>query len=443
MTFNDLNLTAPILNALDDMGFVHPTTIQQKVFSVMMSGKDVCGIAQTGTGKTYAYLLPCLRQWKFSKDRFPRILIIVPTRELVVQVVEEVKKLTAYMTLRVVGVYGGVNMKPQAAAVEEGVDMIVATPGRLLDLIYDGSVRLKMVNRFIIDEVDEMLNLGFRTQLNNIFDMLPPKRQILLFSATMTPDVELMVNNYFDLPLKIEAAPTGTPLANINQTAYQVPNFNTKVNLIEQLLTQNEDMSKVLVFVGTKALADDLYEHLQPKFEGVIGVIHSNKEQNHRFNTVNQFQAGVFRFIIATDIIARGLDISEVTHVVNFDIPEVPENYIHRIGRTGRADKKGIAISFITEKEKEYVDAIEQLMNYQIQILPLPTDLEISTELTDDEKPKGHLKEIKLKHPKMEDSGPAFHEKSLKNKKVNVKVRHTDVMKAKYGKPQKRAPKKR
>ena len=441
MTFSDLNLTTPLLNALDDLGFVNPTTIQQKVFSVMMSGKDVCGIAQTGTGKTYAYLLPCLRQWKFAKDRFPRILVVVPTRELVIQVVEEVKKLTKYMNFTVVGVYGGVNMKPQAAAVEEGADMIVATPGRLLDLAYNGSIRLKLINRLIIDEVDEMLNLGFRTQLNNIFDMLPPKRQNLLFSATLTPDVEIIVNNFFDLPVKIEAAPTGTPLANINQTAYEVPNFYTKINLLRLLLTQHEEMSKVLVFVGTKALADDVFELVEPLFPGTAGVIHSNKEQNHRFNTVKQFHEGTYRFIIATDIIARGLDISEVTHVINFDLPDTPENYIHRIGRTGRYDKKGIAISFITEKE--YQEAIETLMKYKIPMLPLPADLEISEELTNDEKPKGHLKEIKLKLPKMEDSGPAFHEKLAKNKKVNVKVKYSDVMKAKYGKPKKRAPKKR
>ena len=441
MTFSDLNLTTPLLNALDDLGFVNPTTIQQKVFSVMMSGKDVCGIAQTGTGKTYAYLLPCLRQWKFAKDRFPRILVVVPTRELVIQVVEEVKKLTKYMNITVVGVYGGVNMNPQAAAVEEGADMIVATPGRLLDLAYNGSIRLKLINRLIIDEVDEMLNLGFRTQLNNIFDMLPPKRQNLLFSATLTPDVEIIVNNFFDLPVKIEAAPTGTPLANINQTAYEVPNFYTKINLLRLLLTQHEEMSKVLVFVGTKALADDVFELVEPLFPGTAGVIHSNKEQNHRFNTVKQFHEGTYRFIIATDIIARGLDISEVTHVINFDLPDTPENYIHRIGRTGRYDKKGIAISFITEKE--YQEAIETLMKYKIPMLPLPADLEISEELTNDEKPKGHLKEIKLKLPKMEDSGPAFHEKLAKNKKVNVKVKYSDVMKAKYGKPKKRAPKKR
>ena len=184
MLFSDLNLNAPLLNALTDMGLTTPTTIQEKVFPVMMAGRDICGIAQTGTGKTYAYLLPCLRQWKFTKEKNPTVLVVVPTRELVIQVVEEVKKLSAYMPYRVLGVFGGVNMKPQIEAVEEGVDMVVATPGRLMDLVYQGCLRLKSIKKLIIDEVDEMLNLGFRTQLNHIFEALPPKRQNLMFSAT-------------------------------------------------------------------------------------------------------------------------------------------------------------------------------------------------------------------------------------------------------------------
>jgi ATP-dependent RNA helicase RhlE len=442
MTFQDLNLNAPLLNALTDVGYTRPTTIQQKAFSVIMSGRDVCGIAQTGTGKTFAYLLPCLRLLKYSKDRQPRILVLVPTRELVVQVVEAVKQLTTYMTIEVIGVYGGVNKKPQAMAVENGADVIVGTPGRLLDLVYDGSLRLKTVKQLVIDEVDEMMNLGFRTQLNNILDLLPPKRQNLLFSATLTDEVETLMQTYFNAPERIEAAPVGTPLENIDQVAYYVPNFYTKVNLLELLLSRDKDMAKVLVFVATKQMADDLYEQLQPKFEGSAGVIHSNKAQKNRFDTVQQFQHGTYRFIIATDVIARGLDIAEVTHVINFDTPDTPEDYIHRIGRTGRADKKGIAITFITEREKEYQAAIESLMNYRIPILPLPEDLEISDVLTEDEKPKVRMKETLIKLPKREEGGGAFHEKLEKNKKVNVKVRYSDKMMAKYGKPKKRKPKK-
>ena len=443
MTFAHLNLNSPLLNALDDLGYKIPTPIQHRVFSVVMSGKDVCGIAQTGTGKTFAYLLPCLRQWKFSKDKAPQVLILVPTRELVAQVVENIKTLTTYMNLIVVGVYGGVNINTQQLEVMKGVDVLVATPGRLYDLAMNGAFKTKMIKKLVIDEVDEMLNLGFRTQLKNILDFLPPKRQNLLFSATMTDDVEALIDTYFNNPVRVEAAPTGTPLENIIQTGYEVANFNTKVNLLELLLTTNEAMAKVLVFAATKQLADQLYEQMEIKFPGTVGVIHSNKEQNYRFNTVKQFKEGNFRLIIATDIVARGIDIAEVSHVINFDVPDVPENYIHRIGRTGRADKEGIAITFITEKEKLQLTAIESLMKYKVPIAALPGNLIISDELTEDEKPKIFMKTDAIKVAKKEDAGPAFHEKSAKNSKVNVIVRHKDRMMKKYGKPIRRASKKK
>ena len=442
MTFDDLNLNTPLLSALDDLGYTTPTTIQERVFPIVMSGKDVCGIAQTGTGKTFAYLLPCLRQWKFSKDKSPQILIVVPTRELVAQVVEEVKKLTPYMSLVVTGVYGGVNINTQKLEVEKGVDVLVATPGRLYDLALAGAFKTKTIKKLVIDEVDEMLNLGFRTQLKNILDLLPAKRQNLLFSATITEEVEALIEMYFNDPVRVEAAPTGTPLENIIQTGYEVPNFYTKVNLLELLLTEDDTMTKVLVFAATKQLADDLYEQLEAKFPGTAGVIHSNKEQNHRFNTVKQFKEGSYRFIIATDIVARGIDVSGVTHVINFDVPAVPENYIHRIGRTGRYDKKGIAVTFITEKEKPLQTAIEALMKYEIPITTLPANLVISDVLTEDEKPKVYMKIIQVKQRKKEEAGPAFHEKSAKNSKVNFIVRKKDRMMQKYGKPIKRGPKK-
>lgn len=441
MTFEELNLSQPLLNALEDLGYTTPTTIQHKAFPVIMSGRDVCGIAQTGTGKTFAYLLPCLRQLKFSKDRSTQLLILVPTRELVIQVVEQVQKLTAYLTLEVAGVYGGVNMKPQKALVENGVDIVVGTPGRLLDLAYDGSLKTKTIKKLVIDEVDEMMNLGFRTQLNNILTLLPPKRQNLLFSATITEEVEALMDTYFNAPERIEAAPTGTPLENIDQAAYKVPNFNTKVNLLKHLLDTNADMNKVMVFVASKRLADNLYEELAAQHADQMGVIHSNKEQNHRFNTVNQFRNGSYRFIIATDIVARGLDIAEVSHVINFDIPDIPENYIHRIGRTGRADEQGIAIALFTEKEEKNLEAIQALMKYEVPVLPLPAKLEISDVLTEDEKPKIFMKTDYLKPLKRDEGGGAFHEKLAKNKKVNVKVRHADKMREKYGKPKTRGKK--
>jgi len=442
MTFNDLNLSTPMLNAIDDLGYKTPTTIQSKIFPVIMSGRDVCGIAQTGTGKTIAYLLPCLRMWKFSKDRFPTILILVPTRELVTQVTAEIGKLTKYMNVVTVGVYGGVNMRPQMMEVENGCDIVVATPGRLLDLVLEGSLKLKSIKQLIIDEVDELFNLGFRTQVNNILDRMPERRQNLVFSATLIPEVEELMNTYFNNPERVEAAPAGTPVANIEQSLYEVPNFNTKVNLLELLLSNDETMTKVLIFAATKKLADDLYERLQERFPDDGGVIHSNKAQNQRFNTIKRFRDGTYRFIIATDLVARGIDISEVTHVLNFDVPEEPEAYVHRIGRTGRADRKGISITFMTEKERPLMDAIEQLMNYVVPVSPLPEELEISDVLTADEMPKVRMRETLVVAPRITDSKGAFHEKLAKNKKVNKKVSHKQKMQEKYGKPKSRGKKK-
>ena len=442
MTFDELNLNKPLLNALGDLGYVSPTTIQERVFAVAMSGRDVCGIAQTGTGKTIAYLLPCLRLFQFSTSRIPQLLIIVPTRELVVQVVETVRQLTTYMNVLTVGVYGGVNLKPQAAEVQQGADVLVATPGRLVDLLMSGAVKSKAIRQLVIDEVDEILNLGFRTQLKTILDLLPLKRQNLLFSATLTDEVSQLMDTFFTNPVRVEAAPVGTPLESIDQRVYRLPNFYTKINLLNLLLRRDASMTKVLVFVATKHMANQLYDELAGDFAEQIGVIHSNKAQNQRFDAVNQFKAGTYRILIATDIIARGLDVAEVSHVINFDLPEVAENYIHRIGRTGRADKTGIAISFVTERETEPQTAIEQLMKYQVPVVALPENLVISDELTDDEQPKIHMKIIEPKVLKREDVGPAFHEKALKNQKVNVRRDHAAEKMLKYGRPIKRSGKK-
>jgi len=346
-TFSDYNLGKSLLAALEDLGLQRPTAIQAKTIKPIMSGKDVVGIAQTGTGKTFAYLLPSLRLWKFSKTPYPQILVIVPTRELVAQVVDEIEKLTTYMNVVAVGVYGGTNIRTQKAVVSEGADVIVGTPGRLVDLMLDGVLKTKNIKRLIIDEVDEMLNLGFRTQLKNIIDFLPDKRQNLMFSATMPAEVEAIIDAFTDYYTKIETAPSGAPLENIEQTHYSVPNFNTKANLLERLLAEDDTMDKVLIFASTKKMADALYERMGPGEEPNFGVIHSSKSQNNRFNTVNQFMDGSYRFIIATDVIARGLDVANVSHVINFDLPDVAEKYIHRIGRTGRGNSTGYAVTFV------------------------------------------------------------------------------------------------
>ena len=440
MTFEELNLNAALLKALGDLGYSQPTPIQQKVFATIMSGRDVVGIAQTGTGKTFAYLLPILRQLTFSKQKEPRALIVVPTRELVIQLVGEVRKLTLYMTVRVEGVYGGTNINTQKQLVVNGLDMLVATPGRLVDLALSGALNLKYVRQLVIDEVDEMLGLGFRAQLTNILDLLPRKRQNLLFSATMPEEVDDLIDTFFNTPVTIEAMRAGTPLESIVQQAYSIPNFLTKLNLLERLLATDTGMRKVLIFGASKRMADQIHAHLDARFPEQFEIIHSNKSQNYRINAVRDFEDGSRRGLVTTDLLARGLDVTDVTHVINVDTPTEPETYIHRIGRTGRADREGAALLFVTEAEQTARQAIEALMDKAILLLPLPEDLVISDQLTEEEKHPGPEKNYLAPPPVR---GGAFHEKKEKNKKVNLGNKTKHLRDMKYKKPIKRGSKRK
>ncbi len=431
MTFEDFNLNAPLLNALSDLGFTEPTLIQQKAFSVVMSGRDVVGIAQTGTGKTFAYLLPILRQMTFSNQKEPRVLVVVPTRELVVQLVADVRKLTTYMNTRVEGVYGGTNINTQKLVVMNGLDILIATPGRLVDLAMSGYLNLKYVKQFVIDEMDEMLSLGFRAQLTSILDLLPRKRQTLLFSATMSEEVDDLIQTFFQGPIIVEALRMGTPLERIDQHVYHVPNFYTKINLLEHLLATDDSMQKVLIFGPSKRMADVIHKQLEARFPEQFEIVHANKSQNFRLNAVAAFDKGLCRGLICTDLLARGLDVSEVTHVVNVDTPTDAETYIHRIGRTGRADRDGASLIFVTEAELPYQEAIEALMEKEIPELSLPEGLVISDVLIESERYSGP--EIQLKLPPRP-SG-AFHEKKEKNKKVNLGNKTKFMRDMKYKKP--------
>jgi len=397
MTFHDLNLSKPLLKALDLLELTEPTHIQREVFSVIMSGRDVLGIAQTGTGKTLAYLLPCLRMWKFTKDIHPQVLVVVPTRELVAQVVEEAQKLSMYQNVKVLGVYGGVNMRTQEGYIREGVDFLVATPGRLNDLILNGAVSTKAIKQLVIDEVDEMLSLGFLPQLKSILDLIPTRRQNLLFSATMSPVIEELIEDFFTSPVKIEATASGVPVEKINQVAYAVPNFNTKYNLLKLLIQDKTEFQKVVVFVSSRKYADIISEKLKEELGEEIGVMHSNKAQNTRFRTTNEFNEGTIRILIATDLFARGLDITDISHVINFEMPEDPEYYLHRIGRTGRAERAGESISFYTENEVALKEAAESYMNQAIPEIELPEELEISDELIEDEKEVIRIPNVQVK----------------------------------------------
>jgi ATP-dependent RNA helicase RhlE len=438
-SFEDFNLPGPLRNALKDLGFVHPTAVQKESFPVVLSGKDVVGIAQTGTGKTLAYMLPLLRELSYSKQSSPRILVMVPTRELVIQTVERIVTFTTYMNVRVLGVYGGININTQKQRVAEGSDIVVATPGRLYDLALSRALSLKTVKKLVIDEVDIMLDLGFRYQLTNLFELLPDKRQNIMFSATMIDEVDALINDFFYNPQRISIAVSGTPLENIAQQAYAVPNFYTKVNLLAHLLKDKETYQKVLVFVSHKKNVDRLFEALEEDFGEESCVIHANKSQNYRERSIRQFDEGSNRILFTTDVMARGLDLDKISHVFNFDTPNYPENYMHRIGRTGRAEQEGKTILFYTPKEEEDKLAIECLMDYQIPLLPFPAEVEISSQLTPDERPR--VVELHNRNSKKETPNSGFHEKKEKNKKVNQGGSYRRELAKKYSKPQTRGDK--
>lgn len=416
-TFKNMNLSKSLLRALEDLQLSAPTPIQEKAFPVIMSGRDAVGISQTGTGKTMAYLLPILRQLEYSEQRHPRILILAPTRELVAQILDTIQKLTKYMSVRSFGVYGESNINTQKQNIHAGLDILIATPGRLIDLIISRSVLLTSIKKLVVDEVDEMFALGFRTQITQILDALPAKRQNISFSATLSEETESMIQLYFKDPVFVELVSRGSPIEKIKQAYYLTPNLNTRLNLLRYLIQHQKDFSKVLVFVKNKDLANELEEALT-EFGEQVGIIHSNKSQPNRFKSIELFENGTHRILIATDVVARGLDFKDLSHVVNFDFPKEPATYIHRIGRTGRADKSGNALSLITEPELPNLKATEKYMGVKIKKESLPKTLEISDELRPEEMPKTRIKKVKVS--KFDVPTGAFHEKKGKNKKIQL-----------------------
>ena len=440
-TFENLKLKKQLKNAIADLGIEKLTPIQQESYSSILGGSDFVGIAQTGTGKTFAYLIPILQELKFSDQQQPRVLILAPTRELVIQIVKEIEKLTPYLSIRVAGVYGGSsNIKTQKAAVNDGLDIVVGTPRRLYDLVLANVLRLKTIKKLVIDEVDIMLDFGYKTQLKNIFDHLPEKRQNILFSATMTTYVDQLTDDFLINPTKKTISISGTPLDNIDQESYAVPNFYTKANLLNLLLKDKEEYNKVLIFVGTKINADRLSEILE--FESEVSTIHSSKEQNYRTKSIEKFENRTSRILIATDVIARGIDIDKISTVISFDTPFYPENYIHRIGRTGRAEQQGKAILFYSEKESILKDEIEGLMNYTIPITELPAELEISRQLTPEEKAKPIDLDAQQLNKNEVEPRASVHKKSAKNSKEKTKkVPYKTVLKQRFKKPIRRGDK--
>jgi len=356
LSFNNLGLDERLLKAVRTMGYDTPTPIQEQAIPAVLAGKDVVGCAQTGTGKTAAFTLPTLQRVR-PGNRRPVALIVTPTRELAVQIEGVAKQAARATQHKVAVVYGGVGYGPQASALRKGVDILVATPGRLLDLCNQHDCKLDRVEVLVLDEADRMLDMGFWPDVKRIIDLLPANRQNLLFSATMTPEVMRVAGDMLHDPVRIDVAPPSKPIDKIEQSVYPV-NGQQKVELLLSLI-QNHDLSRVLVFTRTKHRADRVAKVLTNA--GISGAaIHGNRSQSQRQQALEGFKRGRHKVLVATDIVARGIDVDNISHVINFDLPTVPEDYVHRIGRTARAGKSGIAFSLFAPEEHDQLRDIEK-----------------------------------------------------------------------------------
>jgi ATP-dependent RNA helicase RhlE len=368
-TFNDLGVAEPLQRALNAEGYAHPTPIQSQAIPVLLEGRDLLGLAQTGTGKTAAFALPLLQRLSTGheqrKAKSMRGLILAPTRELVIQISDSLRTYGRNLHLKHFTIVGGVSQGPQVKAMAGGVDILVATPGRLLDLVNQGHVRLDGVQIFILDEADRMLDMGFIRDIRKIADRVPKQRQSMLFSATMPKEIEHLAASLLNDPTRIDIVPPKRTAEKIEQSVYYVPS-NDKRSLLIQLL-RDPAMERVLVFTRTKHVANRVSEHLENA--GVPSdAIHGNKSQNARQRALEQFRSGSVRVLVATDIAARGIDIDNVTHVINFELPNEPESYVHRIGRTARAGTSGIAISFCDASENAFLRQIERMTKTPILV---------------------------------------------------------------------------
>lgn len=367
MSFQSLGLSKPLLRAVQQLGFTTPTPIQQQAIPAVLQQCDLLASAQTGTGKTAAFAMPMLQLLDQSgrRDKRPiRALILTPTRELAAQVQADIRDYSKFMSLRSTVIYGGVNANPQKDQLRRGVDIVIATPGRLLDLHQQKALRLDQVEFLVLDEADRMLDMGFQRDLNRILDLLPGKRQNLLFSATFSKAIKQLAGAFLHQPLTVEATPENSTVEMIQQKVYHVDKSD-KPAVLTQLIRAGE-WQQVLVFTRTKHGANKLATKLERK--GITATaIHGNKSQGARTKALADFKANRVRVLVATDIAARGLDIPLLPHVVNFELPNVPEDYVHRIGRTGRAGAAGEAISLVMADEKPLLRGIEKLTGHRIE----------------------------------------------------------------------------
>ena len=366
MKFQTLHITEPILKAVKEQGYVDPTPIQEQAIPYALQGRDILGCAQTGTGKTAAFSIPTIQLLKKHYKQSIRSLIVTPTRELAIQIQENITAYAQYTTIRSAVIFGGVPQKPQERILKAGVDILVATPGRLNDLIQQGIIDISHIEIFILDEADRMLDMGFLPDVKRIIAKLPKRKQTLFFSATMPSEIRKLAQSLLHELVSIEVTPASTTVEKIDQSLYYVDKANKK-RLLLKLLQKNR-VQNALVFTRTKSNANRLAKYLNEN--GVTtGVIHGNKSQNARQQALLQFKEGKSRVLVATDIAARGIDVQELSHVFNFDIPNEAEVYVHRIGRTGRAGRQGCAIAFSDCNEAEYVKNIEKLIRMHIPVV--------------------------------------------------------------------------
>ena len=412
-SFESFNLNKQLLNAVADLGFSSPTEIQQKSIPLILGGQEIIGIAQTGTGKTAAYLLPLLMKIKYAQASEPRALILAPTKELTIQIAEHAQQLAAYTDLRILPIYGGIGPKTQIEMIQQGVDILIATPGRFTELYLRGDLPTKEIKTLVLDEADRMMDMGFMGQLRKILEVLPRKRQNLLFSATFSERIEKLSAEFLEFPIKIEVTPQATAAKQVEQELYLVPNIKTKINFLEHLLQKKEEFNRVMIFTRTKESADNVYNFIERKGLGPVKVIHSNKGQNSRINAVNEFKEGQLRVLVSTDVTARGIDVVKVSHVINFDVPAFHEDYVHRIGRTGRAFQEGKAITFCTRAEAYHIEKIEKLIREKIPVKKLPGEIEITK--TPHEEAQAMALDIDWQKKKEDPAFKgAFHEKKKK-----------------------------
>lgn len=369
MTFQQTGLDKPLLKALQDQGYTHPTPIQQQAIPIVLQGKDLLGCAQTGTGKTAAFALPILQLLEQSTSkgyRHIRTLILTPTRELAVQIGESFRDYGKYTGLTHEVIFGGVSQHPQTVALRNGTDILIATPGRLLDLMNQGYIYLDHLEIFVLDEADRMLDMGFIHDVRKVIKELPKQRQTLFFSATMPPEISKLAAMLLHHPEKVEVTPVSSTAEKVAQEVYMVEKKN-KLPLLVHLL-QEKKIKRTLVFARTKHGADRLAKDLN-KAKVQAAAIHGDKTQTARQAALNHFKAGKLQVLVATDIAARGIDIDNLSHVFNYDLPNVPETYVHRIGRTGRAGAEGIAISFCDREERAYLKDIVKLTGQQVPVV--------------------------------------------------------------------------